>query len=71
MVKCPRCGYENPDSAVYCYNCDYRLSDESGKRISFTKRENSWNMSLGKKIVIVLGIVIVAIKSGIIKYHIR
>ena len=60
MVKCPRCGYNNPSSSVYCRNCDYRLEDSDGKRINNTKRESSWNMGLGKKIVIVLSIVVIA-----------
>ncbi len=59
MVKCPRCGYENPDSLVYCDNCAYPLSDESGKKVSYTKRESSWNMGLAKKIVIILGIIVI------------
>ena len=60
MVKCPRCGYENSSSAVYCDNCAYLLSDSDGKRIKNAKRESSWNMGLGKKIVIVLGIIVIA-----------
>lgn len=59
MVKCPRCGYKNPDSSAYCDNCAYPLSDESGKKVDLNKRERSWNMGLGKKIVIVLGIIVV------------
>lgn len=59
MVKCPRCGYKNPDSSVYCDNCAYPLSDESGKKVTMNKRKSSWNMGLGKKIVIVLGIIVV------------
>ena len=59
MVKCPRCGYENPDSSVYCNNCAYPLSDESGKIVKLAKRKSSWNMGLGKKIVIVLGIIVI------------
>ena len=60
MVKCPRCGYENSSSAVYCNNCTYLLSDADGKVIKYTKRESSWNIGIAKKIVIVLGIIIVA-----------
>ena len=60
MVKCPRCGYDNPSNAVYCNNCTYRLSDAEGKRVKLTKRKNSWNMGLGKKIVIVLGIILIS-----------
>ena len=60
MVKCPRCGYENSSDTVYCNNCAYRLSDADGKRISYTKRQKSWKMGLGKKIVIVLGIIVIA-----------
>ena len=59
MVKCPRCGYKNPDSSVYCDNCAYPLSDESGKKVTLNKRKSSWNMGLGKKIVIVLGIIVI------------
>ncbi|WP_305513520.1 zinc ribbon domain-containing protein [Methanobrevibacter sp. V14] len=60
MVKCPRCGYENSSTAVYCDNCTYLLSDSDGNKIKNTKRESSWNMSIGKKIVIVLGIIVIA-----------
>ena len=60
MVKCPRCGYNNSSSSVYCKNCDYRLEDSKGNRINNTKRESSWNMGLGKKIVIVLSIIVIA-----------
>ena len=60
MVKCPRCGYDNSSTAVYCDNCAYLLADSEGKRIDNPKRERSWNMGLGKKIVIVLGIIVVA-----------
>ncbi|MBQ8017098.1 MAG: zinc ribbon domain-containing protein [Methanobrevibacter sp.] len=59
MVKCPRCGYENSSSAVYCDNCAYLLADDDGKKINMVRRESSWNMGIAKKIVIVLGIVIV------------
>ena len=60
MVKCPRCGYDNSPSAVYCDNCAYLLSDSQGNRIKNVKREKSWNIGIAKKIVIVLGIIIVA-----------
>lgn len=60
MVKCPRCGCENSSSAVYCDNCAYLLSDSDGKRINNVKRESSWNMGFGKKIVIVFGIIVIA-----------
>lgn len=60
MVKCPRCGYDNPSSSLYCDNCAYLLADSKGKRINNTKRGKSWNMGIGKKIVIVLGIIIIA-----------
>ena len=59
MVKCPRCGYENSSTAVYCDNCAYLLSDSEGKRVQMVKREKSWNIGIAKKIVLVLGIIIV------------
>lgn len=61
MVKCPRCGYENSPTSTYCDNCSYLLTDQNGNRLSSTKRTSSWNMGLAKKIVIVLGIVVVAL----------
>ena len=60
MVKCPRCGYENSASAVYCDNCAYLLSDQDGNKVKLNMRESSWNMGIGKKIVIVLGIIVIA-----------
>ena len=59
MVKCPRCGYENSSSALYCDNCAYPLADEDGKKMNMVRRNSSWNMGIAKKIVIVLGIIIV------------
>lgn len=61
MVKCPRCGYENSSSSVYCDNCAYRLTDEDGKKINFTKRTTSWNISIFKKIIIIVGIIVIAL----------
>lgn len=60
MVKCPRCGYENPSSSVYCENCAYLLADSDGKRINNVRRESSWNMGIGKKIVLIFGIIVIA-----------
>ena len=28
MVKCPRCGYDNPDYAMYCIRCGFSLSQQ-------------------------------------------
>ena len=61
MVKCPRCGYDNPSTTAYCYNCAYRLTDSSGNRINNAKRNNGWDIGIAKKIVIVLGIIIIAL----------
>lgn len=56
MVKCPRCGYDNPSASKYCSNCNYPLD------ATYTggKNRGSWNIGLGKKIIIVLGIVVIA-----------
>ena len=61
MVKCPRCGYENSATSTYCDNCAYLLTDHNGNRINNSKRTSSWNMGIAKKIVIVLGIVVIAL----------
>ena len=60
MVKCPRCGYENSSSSTYCDNCAFLLADLRGKKIKNTKRTKSWNVGFGKKIIIVLGIIVIA-----------
>lgn len=60
MVKCPRCGYENQPNAIYCDNCAYLLSDQNGNKVKLNRRESSWNIGIGKKIVIVLGIIVIA-----------
>ena len=60
MVKCPRCGYENSASSIYCDNCAYLLTDQNG-RTDNNKKRKGWNLGIAKKIVIVLGIVVVAL----------
>ena len=60
MVKCPRCGYENSFTAVYCDNCAYRLTESNGKLFN-NKRKSGWDIGIAKKIVIVLGIIIIAL----------
>lgn len=60
MVKCPRCGYENSSSSTYCDNCAFLLADLNGKKVSHTKRTKSWNMGIVKKLIIVLGIIVIA-----------
>ena len=57
MVKCPRCGYENSSTAVYCDNCAYILTDANGNRINNSKRTSSWNIGFAKKVAIILGII--------------
>lgn len=58
MVKCPRCGYENDDGNAYCLNCTYPLD----KAILTKKRKNDgWNISTAKKVLIVIGIIAIAL----------
>lgn len=61
MVKCPRCGYENPSSARYCDNCYYLLSAKNQDTIYNTKKRKRWNIGLGRKIVIILGLIVIAL----------
>lgn len=60
MVRCPRCGYENATSSTYCDNCAYLLSDKKNRSASNTKRDRHWGVGVAKKIVIVLGIIVIA-----------
>lgn len=61
MVKCPRCGYENDSESLYCAKCTYLLKDpENNVKTTMKKRNNSWNMSIGKKIIVVIGIIVIA-----------
>lgn len=59
MVKCPRCGYENASSSIYCDNCAYLLTNNN-KKTRTTNRTKGWSAGLGKKIIIVLGIIVIA-----------
>ena len=60
MVRCPRCGYENATSSQYCDNCAYPLSNRNSKPINKSKRDRKWGMGVAKKVVIVLGIIVIA-----------
>lgn len=60
MVKCPRCGYENDTTDIYCRNCTYPLQDPNTNYRGKRKRDSSWNIGTGKKIIIVVGIVVIA-----------
>ena len=60
MVKCPRCGYENASSSIYCDNCAYLLSNRQKAPVK-NKTKRGWNVALGKKIIIVLGIIVIAL----------
>ena len=55
MVKCPRCGYDNLASSTYCVNCSYILKSKSA-----AKKKSGWNIKTGKKIALVIGIIVVA-----------
>ena len=60
MVKCPRCGYENASSSVYCHNCSYLLSESNASTINNSKKRR-WNIGIAKKIVIILGLIVIAL----------
>lgn len=60
MVRCPRCGYVNEDTDIYCRNCTYPLQDPKTNFRSKKKRDSSWNIGTGKKILLVIGIVVIA-----------
>ncbi|WP_405304964.1 zinc ribbon domain-containing protein [Methanobrevibacter sp.] len=59
MVKCPRCGYDNSPTSMYCDNCAYLLADPNSS--GDNRRPNSWSMGIAKKIFIILGIIIIAL----------
>ena len=56
MVKCPRCGYDNLSSSTYCENCSYIL-----KGSPTGQKRGGWNMGIGKKIVLIMGIIAIAL----------
>lgn len=60
MVKCPRCGYENATSSMYCDNCAYPLKSKSAYQSNSSRKRKPWSVGIAKKIVIVLGIIIIA-----------
>ena len=55
MVKCPRCGYDNLSSSTYCVNCSYILKGQPTG-----KKKSGWNIGTGKKIALVIGIIVIA-----------
>ena len=61
MVKCPRCGYENSSSSTYCVNCMYVLSPDNRSASKNSKSRKGWDVGIAKKIVIVLGIIVIAL----------
>ena len=61
MVKCPRCGYENASSSIYCDNCGYIITNYSGNKPTNANKRKGWSVGIAKKIVIVLGIIVVAL----------
>ena len=66
MVKCPRCGYDNISSSTYCVNCSYIL-----KGSPTGKKKGGWNMGTGKKIVLIVGIIIIAFLLFSIIYNVN
>ncbi|WP_407374082.1 zinc ribbon domain-containing protein [Methanobrevibacter sp.] len=60
MVKCPRCGYENASSSVYCDNCSYLLQNSQAKTTTRNVKNGAWAVGMAKKIILVLGIIVVA-----------
>lgn len=60
MVKCPRCGYENDTTDIYCRNCTYPLQDSNTYYGTKRKRNSSWNIGTGKKIILIVGIIVIA-----------
>ncbi|WP_458403986.1 zinc ribbon domain-containing protein [Methanobrevibacter sp.] len=59
MVKCPRCGYENASTSVYCDNCSYLLHNSRANNKTKV-RNGAWAVGMAKKIIIVLGIIVIA-----------
>ncbi len=56
MVKCPRCGYDNISSSTYCVNCSYVLSGSPTGQ-----KKGGWKMGTAKKILLIVGIIVVAL----------
>lgn len=65
MVKCPRCGYENVSSSTYCVNCSYILNGSPTGQ-----KKGGWNMGTGKKIVLIIGIIAIALLLFSIIYNV-
>ena len=65
MVKCPRCGYDNVSSSTYCVNCSYIL-----KGSPTGQKKGGWNMGTGKKIALIVGIIVIAFLLFSIIYNV-
>lgn len=69
MVKCPRCGYENDTTDIYCRNCTYPLQDPNTNYRTKRKRDSSWNISTGKKVILVVGIIVISLLLFSVVYN--
>lgn len=70
MVRCPRCGYDNDLSDIYCRNCTYPLQDPKTNFKTKKQRDKSWNMGTGKKILLIVGIIVIAFLLFSIIYNV-
>ncbi len=70
MVKCPRCGYENYSDSVYCENCMYPLKSQKEKNNPRRDNDDGWHLSTVKKVLIVIGIIVLAYLSFSIIYEV-
>lgn len=60
-MKCQRCGYENNDSSKFCINCTYPLNTEHSNNNKIDRKSRWSKLSMGRKVFIVLGIIIIAL----------
>ncbi|MBR0270527.1 MAG: zinc ribbon domain-containing protein [Methanobrevibacter sp.] len=65
MVKCPRCGYDNLSSSTYCVNCSYILSGSPTGQ-----KKSGWKMGTAKKILLIVGIIVIALLLFSLIYNI-
>lgn len=61
---CPRCGHENPDTELFCEECDFRM-DQKYRPVRLSKEDKGVYFSFAGLVLGLAGIVSILLKNGI------
>ena len=60
MVKCPRCGRQNPDDALFCGRCGQRLGGRASG-VTYRQRQQAGGFGIGQGILALLVVVLAGV----------